>query len=195
MPTCKFTKKTLSHIILQFAFIFKNVSRLLLPKRLLKCASKISFRKYKQRVVLLVIYLFNNDSCKSTSFMLNVVFDCLEYGFCQVSWNLLQYITKITKTFFFSRPVFWYAVLFDKKLIILHHGDNTFLFYFDICIKQKKQELSPSLRHWLSRQQILFYSWIWYLSLTIATVFVPDSFESTSWTSEAAAGAVLQKKV
>ena len=39
-------------------------------------ASIISFRrKYKQKVVLLVIYLFNYDSSKSTSFMLNVAFD------------------------------------------------------------------------------------------------------------------------
>ena len=51
----------------------KNAS--LLPKRLLKLASKISFRKYKQKVVLLVIYLFSYSSSKSTSFMLNVAFD------------------------------------------------------------------------------------------------------------------------
>ena len=30
--------------------------------------------------------------------------------------------------------VFWY-VLFYKNLIVLHYGDNTFLFYFGICIK------------------------------------------------------------
>ena len=54
---------------------YKNASRLLLPKRLLKCVSKIAFWKYKQNVVLLVIYLFSYDSCKSTSFMLNVTFD------------------------------------------------------------------------------------------------------------------------
>ena len=53
----------------------KNASQLLLPKRLLKCVSKISFRKYKQKVVLLVIHLFNFDSSKSTSSMLNVPFD------------------------------------------------------------------------------------------------------------------------
>ena len=63
MPTCKFTKK-LFHIssFLYFAFISENASRLLLPKRLSKCASKISFRKYKQKVALLVTYLFNYDS-------------------------------------------------------------------------------------------------------------------------------------
>ena len=37
--------------------------------------TKFSFRKYKQKVVLLVIFLFNYDSSKSTSFMLNVAFD------------------------------------------------------------------------------------------------------------------------
>ena len=52
----------------------KNASRLL-PKRLWSCASKISFRKYKQKIVLLVIYLLNYNSSKSTSFMLNVAFD------------------------------------------------------------------------------------------------------------------------
>ena len=49
----------------------KNALRLLLPKRLLNCASNISFWKYKQRVT----YMFNYDSSKSTSFMLNVTFD------------------------------------------------------------------------------------------------------------------------
>ena len=53
----------------------KNASRLLLPQRLLKCANKISFRRYKQKVGLLVIYMFNYDSSKLTSFMLNVAFD------------------------------------------------------------------------------------------------------------------------
>ena len=42
----------------------KNASRLLIPKRLGNCASKIPFRKYKQKVVLLVIYLFNYNSSK-----------------------------------------------------------------------------------------------------------------------------------
>ena len=30
---------------------------------------------------------------------------------------------------------FFLYVLFYKNLIVLHHGDNTFLFYFNICIK------------------------------------------------------------
>ena len=52
--------------------------------------AKKTFRKYKQKVVLLVIYLFNYDSSKSTSFMLKWHLACLEYGFCQINWNLLQ---------------------------------------------------------------------------------------------------------
>ena len=43
---------------------------------------------FQQKVVLLVINLFSYDSSKLTSFMLNI---CLEYGFCQVNWDLLQY--------------------------------------------------------------------------------------------------------
>ena len=53
----------------------KNTSWLLLPKRLWNCASKVSFRKHKQKDVLLVTFLFNYSSSKSTSFMLNTAFD------------------------------------------------------------------------------------------------------------------------
>ena len=73
MPTFKLTKKPLSHIM-HFAFIFSECSRLLFPKRPWKWASTISFRMYKRKVVLLVIYLFNYDSSKSTFFMLNMAF-------------------------------------------------------------------------------------------------------------------------
>ena len=31
------------------------------------------------------------------------------------------------------------------------------------------------------RQQILFFSWIWYLSLKVAPVFVSESFDNTSY--------------
>ena len=57
------------------------LSRLLFPKRLWKWASTISFRKYKPKVVLLVLYLFNYDSSKWTFFMLNMAFDVLVLTF------------------------------------------------------------------------------------------------------------------
>ena len=53
------------------------------------------------------------------------------YGFRQVNWNSLQY-WGYKNILLFSACVFWYVVLFNKKLIVLHHDDNTFLFYFDI---------------------------------------------------------------
>ena len=49
----------------------QNTSELLLPKRLWKFESTISFWKCKWKVVLLVIYLFSYDSSKSIFFMLN----------------------------------------------------------------------------------------------------------------------------
>ena len=67
----------------------QNTSRLLLSKRFWKCGSTISFRKYKRKVVLLVIYLFNYDSSKSAFFMLNMAIDVLlstVHSFCQI-WN------------------------------------------------------------------------------------------------------------
>ena len=65
MLACTFTKKIYfthlpSCILPSFS---KNASRLLLPKSLWKGASTLSFRKYKQKVLLLVIY--NYDSSKS----------------------------------------------------------------------------------------------------------------------------------
>ena len=131
-----------------FAFIFyKRTSRFFLLKRLWKCASKIYFRKYKQKVALVVIYLFSYDSSKSTSFMLNMAFDCLENGFCQVNWNLSQYKDYINNLLF-SACVLWYEVFFDKRLIVLHHGDNTFLYYFDNCIKLKLSAIILAMEKW-----------------------------------------------
>ena len=53
----------------------QNASLLLPPKRLSKCASTVSFRKYKRKVVLLVICLINYDLSKSTFFILNLASD------------------------------------------------------------------------------------------------------------------------
>ena len=123
MSTCKFTKKSftyLSSCIL--SSFFKNASRLLPPKRLSNCASKIYFTKYKQKVVLLVIYLFNYNSSKLISLMLNVAFDFVLVWFSSVNWNTLQH-KGYKNILLFLSCVFWYVVLFDKKLIALHHDD------------------------------------------------------------------------
>ena len=111
---------------MHFAFIFSEYSQLLFPKRFWKWASTVSFRKYKREVVLLVTYLFNYDSSKSTFFMLNLTF-CFWRSEFFVSCNNI--ITAYNLTSFCS--VFWCK--FFKKVIVFHHGDNNFLFYFDIC--------------------------------------------------------------
>ena len=71
IPTFKLTKKTCSHIFLHaFCLHFLRIH----TTRFWKWASTISFKKYKRKVVLLAIYLFNYDSSKSTFFMLDMAF-------------------------------------------------------------------------------------------------------------------------
>ena len=69
MPTCKLTKKTLSHILLHaFCLHFLRIHDDYF------FTITISFRKYKRKVG---IYLLNDDSSKSTFFMLNMAFEVL----------------------------------------------------------------------------------------------------------------------
>ena len=58
----------------------------------------------------------------------------MEFGFCQVNWNLLQY-KDYKNILLFPAGVFYYIVLFDKKLIVFPHVADAFLFYFHISIK------------------------------------------------------------
>ena len=60
-----------SCILLSFS---QNELRLPFAKGFWKSASTISFRKFKCKVVLLVICLFNYNSSKSTFFVLNMTF-------------------------------------------------------------------------------------------------------------------------
>ena len=75
---CKLTsiwkKNSFTHTLLRVIPSFSQIaSWLLLPKRLWTCASNLSFRKYKQKVVLLVFSLFHYNSSihsyKSTFFI------------------------------------------------------------------------------------------------------------------------------
>ena len=79
---------------------------------------KMKVRKYnffQRKVVLLVIYLFNHDSSKSTIFMLNLAFDVLlSAGFVKSSKSKS----------FVSCNIKLFALCFDM-----------YFFYVDICIK------------------------------------------------------------
>ena len=73
IPTCKWTKK-LFHTpsFMRFDFIFSEYVTITSSKEALKvCEHIFFFWKCNRKVVLLVIYLFFYDSCKSTFFMLN----------------------------------------------------------------------------------------------------------------------------
>ena len=69
-------RKKLFHTssFMYFPFILSECDALLLPNRFRKCTSTVSFEKNKRKVVLLVIYLYNYNSFKSTFFILNMVF-------------------------------------------------------------------------------------------------------------------------
>ena len=63
-----------------------------------------------------------------------VIGHSLEYSFCQINWNsFVSCNVKITRTSFCLLCAL--ICTFYKNLIVLHHGDNNFLFYFDIYIK------------------------------------------------------------
>ena len=115
------------------AFIFPECFTITSSEEAL-CASTISFRKYNEKVVLLVIYLFNYDSPNSPFFMLNMVFD-VEYSLCQINWNSSFLAIQRLQGYRSFGSVFWY-VIFKENLIVqvvLHCSD--IIFYFDICIK------------------------------------------------------------
>ena len=120
MPTCKLTKKnSFTHRPSDvFCLFSQNTSRFLLPKRLWKCVSTISF-----------------SSVTYCNLPVQLRFIHLTFSWVQFFGILcfLQYIKSQEHLSFCS--VFLSHVLFYKNLIVLHHGVCNFLFYFDICIK------------------------------------------------------------
>ena len=68
-------------------------------------------------VVLLVIYLFNHDSFKPTIFTIFLLNMSFEVFLSAVSCNIKLFALCFDRYFF------------CQSLIILHHGDNNFLFW------------------------------------------------------------------
>ena len=60
-----------------FFFIFSERIKIPSTAKVLKVFDIIFFKKWKRKVVLLVMYLFNYDSSKSTFFMLNMALNVL----------------------------------------------------------------------------------------------------------------------
>ena len=126
MPTCKLTEKALSHILLHvFCLHFLRIHHDYFFQRFFEGVRAHFLTGNISR--LLVIYLFNYNSSKSTFSMfkmqLDVFLSKINQNSC-VSCN-----AKLQEDLSFcSCSVFLY-VIFYKNLIVLHHGDNNFLFY------------------------------------------------------------------
>ena len=119
MPVCKFTNKTLSHILSWILPSFsQNASRFTSPEESLKVCQCNFFQR---KVVLFVIYLFNHDSSKSTTFILNMVFDVLLSAVFVKYSKLESFVSSNIKLFALC---FLSYVLFYWKIVILHHGDK-----------------------------------------------------------------------
>ena len=85
MPTRKLTKKLFHTSSFIHLPSFSQNTHDYFFRRGYESASTISFRKFKQKVV---IYLFKHHSSKPTFFMLNMVLDVLLSAvFCQINWN------------------------------------------------------------------------------------------------------------
>ena len=125
MPTCRFTKKPLSHILFQvFCLHFLRMNH--------HCFFRRGFESVRAQFLSVKSSVTCNLSVQSR--FISVNFLHVEYGtwrfflstdFVNKLEFFVPYNIKITRTFFFLL----YLLFFYKKLIILHHGDNNFLFW------------------------------------------------------------------
>ena len=115
----------------------KNRSELLLPKRLWKFESTISFWKCKWKVVLLVIYLFNYDSSKSIFFMLNYGIT-FSWGF---SW--VQFLSNKLEFFVSCNYIKGYKAIIQR---LQEYPSSCSVFWYVLFLKLffKKSNCSPS---------------------------------------------------
>ena len=107
MLACKFTKKTLLHILFHvFCLPFLRMHYNYFFRRV----CEYNFCQWK--VVLLVIYLFNHDSSKSTIFMLNMPFDVL---FSAVFVKLESFVSYNIKLFALCFDIYFLLVFLDPR--------------------------------------------------------------------------------
>ena len=143
----------------------QNTSELLLPKRLWKFESTISFWKCKWKVVLLVIYLFNYDSSKSIFFMLNYGIT-FSWGFSWVQFlsnkleffvscnNIKGYKEKLYKDYKNILFALCFNMYFFLKKINFFKKKKLFsimviiIFYFDICVKVALSTTISAMKKW-----------------------------------------------
>ena len=121
----------------------KNTPRLLLPKNLWKCVSTISFRKYKRVTCSTAIPPSQLSPCRRSDWTFSWV------QFLSNKLKLIRFLRcKITRTSIFLLILCFDMYFFHKNLIVLHHGDNNFLFCFDICIKFTLSAIISTMEKW-----------------------------------------------
>ena len=141
MPTCKFTKKRLLHILHHVSWLY--FLRIYLQKRLWKCASTISSRKYKRQVVLLVI-------C-SVMIPLSQLSSCwiwyLTFSWVQFFSNKLEFFVSYKKDY---KNILLCVLIctFSQKPCCSPSWWYNFLFYFYICIKFILSTIISTMKKW-----------------------------------------------
>ena len=115
IQACNFIKKeTLAQVLsCEFWNFSKNTfftAQLRATEALEVCEHNFFLRKYKQKVVLFVIYLFNYDSFLYVEY---AVWPSLEYSFCQINRNSSFLVIWRLREHHPFCSMFWY-VLFIK---------------------------------------------------------------------------------
>ena len=141
MPTCKLMKKSLLLILHVFCLHFLRIHYEGFFQR--------GFKSVRAQFlsILLVIYcsITIHLSQLSSCLILHLTFFWVQFLSNQLELFLSCDI-KIKRTSI-SCSVFW-CVLFYENLIVLHHGDNNFLFYFEICIKFILSIITLTMKKW-----------------------------------------------
>ena len=130
MPACKFTKKTLSHIL--FHVFYLHFLRMYHDYFFWRGSENVR----AQFLLAEKYYLLNHDSSKSTIFMLNVAFDALLSAVFVKYSKLKSFVSCNIKLF-----AMYFVYL---KLIILHHGHKN----FDIWTKFTLSTIISTRKEW-----------------------------------------------
>ena len=101
-----YKENSFTYLFIYFTFIFSECITIASSEEGLKVCE---YNFFQRKVVLLVIYLFNHDSSKSTIFMLNMTFDVLlsavfvKYGKLEsfVSCNIQLFALCFDSYFFY----------------------------------------------------------------------------------------------
>ena len=138
-----YEENSFTHPFMYFTFIFSECITITSPEESLKVCECNFFQR---KVVLLVIYLFNHDSSKSTIFMLNMAFDVLlsavfvKYSKLEsfVSCNIKLFALCFDMYYFLWKPNYspswWYNFIFWYLYQIHTFINNLIEEYLTWCV-------------------------------------------------------------